>query len=345
MRPFTDLFGATEFSIGLLVGTLALLVSFLVVLGLATLFPKRPRRPGLIGAAFALATLAALAGTIGTDEIFPVPRAVLLGVVLLWLAGTIAARTRAGWLVGPLAALPGAVVLANENDGLSAGWVPVLIVMGTAVIGATTADFDRRTSRFGLGPLLLVVTVLGIYLSVPDTELMRAVVGVALPLVLLAWPHAAATLGAGGAYAAVGVLLWVTPIDGIGRAGSIVGAAGAFALLVAEPLGRVVARELEGRVQLTRYPLTRPRVTVFAAQVVMVAYATRVAGRVESASAALLLVLPVVLVAIGLCVFFVIPERRRRRHRPRKRLTRSSASVVPRPTSNGHGKRNSNGHH
>jgi hypothetical protein len=315
LRPFTDLFGASQFSIGVLVGALALVVALPAALGLAALFPKRGRRPGLVGPVFAVATVLALDGTLGTDVIWPVPGAVVTGLALMWLAGQIAGLTQAPWLVGPIAAVPGAVVLAGANEGLPAGWVPVVIVIGSVMIGATAADFDRRTARFGLGPLLLFVTVAGIYVTVPDTELMRAVVGVALPLVLLAWPYAAASVGAGGAYAAVGVLLWITPIDGIGRAGSIVGAVGAFALLYGQPLGRVLAARLESRMRIPQYRLRRPREMVVGAQVVLVLYATRIAGRAETASEALVLLVPGIVASVAFGVLCVIPERRRHRSR------------------------------
>jgi hypothetical protein len=337
MQPIRDLLGATEFQIGLLVGTLALLVTFPVALGLSALSSRRLKRPGLVGLAFALASLAALAGTLGTDEVYPVPDAVVVGVLLLFAAGTIAGRVQPAWLVGPLAAVPGALVLANEHEGLQAGWVGVLIVAGTAVIGATAADLDARGSRWGLGPILLVITVLGIYVTVPDTELMRTLVGVALPLVLLGVPYAAASLGRGGAFAAVGTLLWVLPVDGRGRAGSIVGAAVAFGLLYGEPLGRALAAELQTRIRLNRFPVKQPRAVSTAGQVVVVAYATRVAGQAETASSALLLAIPAIAASVAFGVFLVLPERRRRRHRPRKRRARSSASQVRPPSSNGHG--------
>jgi hypothetical protein len=344
MQPISDLLGATEFQIGLLVGTLALLVTFPTALGLSALFPRRLKRPGLVGVVFALASLAALAGTLGTDEVYPVPAAVLLGIGLLFAAGTIAARVQPAWLVGPLAAVPGAVVLANESDGLQAEWIGVLIVVGAAVIGATAADLDKRASRWGIGPVLLVITVLGIYVTVPDTELMRTVVGVALPLVLLGVPYAAASLGAGGAFAAVGTLLWILPVDGRGRAGSIVGAAVAFGLLYGEPLGRALAAELQSRVRLDRFPVKQPRIVYVVAQLVVVAYATRVAGQAETASTALLLAIPAIAASVAFGVFCVLPVRRRRRHRPRTRRARSSASRVRPPSSNGHGQGGANGH-
>jgi hypothetical protein len=341
MTPLTDLFGASQFSTGLLVGTVALFLTLPAALGLTALFPKRGRRPGLAGPAFAVATVLAVNGTLGTDEIWPVPGAVVTGLVLLWVAGTLGALTPAPWLVGPIAAVPGALVLADANDGLAAGWVPVAIAVGAVLIGATAADLDRRAARFGLAPLLLFVSVGGIYATVPDTELMRAAVGVALPLVFLAWPYAAASLGGGGAYAAVGVLLWIVPIEGIGRAGAIVGAIGAFALLFGEPLGRVLARELESRMRIPRYQISRPRAVVVGAQLVLVFYATRIAGRAETASAALMLLIPGIVASIAFGVFFVLPERRRRRR------TRGSSSGSPVPRSSpagGRGRRRLQGY-
>jgi hypothetical protein len=340
MRPITDLLEASQFSTGLLVGFLALVVALPMALGLSALFPRRGHRPGVAGPAFAVAVVLALRGALGTDPIAAVPSDVVTGLVLLWLAGTIASRTPAPGLIGPVAALPGAIVLAGANDGLAAGWVPLLIAAGTVVIGATAADFDRRTGRFGLGPLLLFVSVGGIYATVPDTELMRAVVGVALALVFLAWPYAAASLGAGGAYAAAGLLLWIAPIEGIGRAGSIVGAAGAFALLVGEPLGRLLARELEGRTRLHRYPIGRPRSTLLVAQVLLVLYATRVAGMAQTASSALILLVPGFVASVAFGVLLVMPERRKHRTDASAPTGKPSPTrVQPRPPSNGDGRR------
>jgi hypothetical protein len=355
MTPVSDLVGTTEFAIGLLMGSVAFLVALPAALGLGVLFPARGRRPGLVGPVFAVASVFALNGNLGTDEIASVPGDVVLGLLLVWLAGTIGAATRYPWAVGPIASLPGGFLIAGANAGLADGWVPVLIVLGIAVVGGTAADLDRRGARYGLGPLLFVIAVVGIYFTVPDTELMRAIVGVALPLVLLAWPYAAAALGAGGAYAAVGLLLWIAPIEGIGRPGAIVGVVGAFALLVGEPLGRALVPWLRGRVRLIQFPIGHPRALVVGSQVVLTLYAARVAGTAQSAFAAVLLMIPALAVSVAFGVFLVLPERRRRHRKRRPSATPASPGAEPggpsstattsvRPSPNGSPKHRSNGH-
>jgi hypothetical protein len=263
-----------------------------------------------VGPAFTIAVVLALDAVLGGDVVWDVPTTVVVGLGALWLAGMIAGWTPAPWLAGPVLAIPGAWMLADSNQGLDEPWVVALIAVGTVVVGAATANFDRRTARYALGPLLLFATVGAIYLTVPDTEIMRCVVGVSLPLVLLAWPFAAACLGAGGSYAAVGLLLWLAPIDGIGRAGSIVGALGAFALLAGEPIGHALFRAVGGRIARRRFQPRYPRAFVLGAQVVLALYASRVAGAATDASAALLLLLPALVLAIGFGLLVDIPELR-----------------------------------
>ena len=38
------------------------------------------------------------------------------------------------------------------------------------------ADLDRRGARLGLGPVIWLITVFGVYVTVPDTELIRPLV-------------------------------------------------------------------------------------------------------------------------------------------------------------------------
>lgn len=329
MRPLTDLVGSTEFAIGLLVGTVVLLIALPASLGLRTLVPRKGRRPGLFGPALGVGGFLALDGLLGTDELLAVPSGVGWGLLLLWVAGAVAARTASPAIVGALAALPGALLVAGANDGLAAAWVPVVIVLGTVLVGTGAADLDRRTARLGLGPLLMVIAVVGIYFTVPDTELMRAVVGVALPLVLLAWPYTAASLGSGGAYVAVAFLLWVVPTEGIGRPGAVVGAVGAFGLLALEPAGRALVPFLERRLPLHRFPVTRPRTVFVVGQIVLTLYASRVAGMAQDAFVAAIALVPAIAAGLAFGAMVSLPERRRRQPGRRRRAAAPESASAP----------------
>ena len=123
------------------------------------------------------------------------------------------------------------------------------------------ADLDRRAARLGLGPVLWLLTVFGVYVTVPDTELIRPLVGVAIPLALCGWPLRVARVGAGGAAAGIALLMWVGAAEGYGRPGSIVGAAAALGLFLVEPAGRSAAPPPGGAVVARAVdPHVRPRV-------------------------------------------------------------------------------------
>ena len=65
------------------------------------------------------------------------------------------------------------------------------------VIGAPlTAFFDRPHARAGHGAVLLALTIAAAYTTLPDTEEILVLFGVAIPLVLHAWPKPLASLGA-----------------------------------------------------------------------------------------------------------------------------------------------------
>ena len=89
-----------------------------------------------------------------------------------------------------------------------------------AGVAVVLADFDVRWRHRGLGPVLLPVSLLGVYATVPDTEMALVALGAALPLSLLGWPVALASWGRAGAWAVAGSLVWVTASGGVGRASS-----------------------------------------------------------------------------------------------------------------------------
>jgi hypothetical protein len=103
------------------------------------------------------------------------------------------------WYRGAVLAVPGALLLARGViSDPDVAWVGPLVAMATVGGGLVLAEFDRRWSGLGAAPLLLAITAAGIYGTVPDTEEALALLGAALPLVLLGWPLTFASLGMGG---------------------------------------------------------------------------------------------------------------------------------------------------
>jgi hypothetical protein len=199
-----------------------------------------------------------------------------------------------------LAAAGGAGIVAATDPpatlALPLPWIAVV----AGVAGALLAGFDRRWRGHGLAPLLLAVSAVGVYATVPDVEWALVVVGAALPLTLLGWPGPLApgglrgprrrdgpaqpppSLGVAGSLAAAALLAWTVAAGGAGRLGSVVGGLACLGVLAVEPLARL----LDPR---HRSALARPRVawTALAAHLVLVAVAARVVGRTETVAAAL----------------------------------------------------------
>ena len=333
MQALRTLIEAPELHAGAIAGAVALLVGALVVLGLRAGGRGTGSRPGIVGPLLVAATVAAIGGIGPFEQVWPVPARIALALVALWVAGEIGARTAAP--VGAVLALAGGLALVDPAAHFP-GWVAAILVLGPAVAGTTAADLDRRDRREGLGPLLLLVSIGALYTTVPDTELALVLLGAAVPVTLLAWPRPWARLGAGGSYAAVGLFLWVATLEGSGRAGSVVGAVATLALLVAEPIGRALAPhvpvdrlpdwtapEADGRV---------PKVALVVAQLLLAAYAARVAGLVDSPLVALALALPVLAIGTAVGARAAVPlEPRAQRTARRRRDLRSDPVEPPGP--------------
>lgn len=337
MEPFQTLVDFTEFQSGLAAG--ALITLPVLVIGLFWRLSRPNAAPlGLVGPAFCLAALVALGGGWAFDEIYPIPGELVTGVLLCLAGGEIAGRTPRPVLLGGLLTVPGAVLIARSEDFGGDGWVVWLIVVGTVLGGAFGADLDRRVARLGLGPVLFLISVGSLYATVPDTELARPLVGVALPLAIAGWPLRAARLGAGGAPAAIGVFLWVAAFEGFGRPGSIVGAAGALALLLWEAPGRIAARGKHSGLSRT-LSVGRLELVVVALQLALGLYAARIAGFEEDGLAAFMLLLPTI--PIGVAAGATLGLSSRLEPRPgggparrsrRSRAGRRSGRPRPRPT-------------
>ncbi|MGZ8763936.1 MAG: hypothetical protein ACXW2Y_11495 [Acidimicrobiia bacterium] len=301
MQALNDLIDAPEIHAGVAAGVAALIVGALIAGSLRARGTRSNTTPGIVGPAIVLATLLALAGPGPFEAVWAVPARVVLALAGLWLAGEIASRTSP--LIGVAMAVAAGVGLIDPSAH-SPGWIIAILVFGPASLGAAAADFDRRANGSGLGPLLLLISIVGLYATVPDTELVLVLLGSAIPVTALAWPRVMARLGSGGAYAAIGLFLWITTVEGTARPGSIIGAAAALGLLAAEPVGRLLASRLT-RDQTLRAPISG-RVNgggFVVAQVLLAAYAARVVGRVDDPLVAVALAVP------GLAIGVVIGTR------------------------------------
>ncbi|MSO37017.1 MAG: hypothetical protein EXQ69_02060 [Acidimicrobiia bacterium] len=332
MEPFLTLFNFPQFQAGLHVGLVAAVLVALAGLLLRNGRRARRRPPlGMAGPGLVIASLVVLGGSWGSDEIVGLPTGLLQGLALLIVGGEIASRTRWPLGAGLVLAVPGAWMLADSYSFPGPGWSRWL-VFGVAVLGSPmAADLDRRLARLGLGPVLFALSALGLYTTVPDTELSRAILGVALPMAVVGWPLRLARLGAGGAAAAVGLLVWVAAIDGYGRPGSMIGAAGAIALLLTEPIGRRFRRRtIVGLARATS--IGSFEIAVVVAQFTLVFYASRVAGFAQDALPALFLLVPAIAVSISVGIWFGISSRLRpgrRRHRSGKETPGSPSPGTP----------------
>lgn len=269
------LLGSAELAAGLLAGTLGL--------GLGLLLGSwRRHRDGttaaVAGLLFAAGSALALGATLG------LPAGLVAGLGCLGGAGLLEARRR-GRAFAPFLAIAGAWVLMYHSDVQLDDRMRLVVGAGVVAGGWLLADFDARWRRQGLGSVLLPVSVAGVYSTVPDTETALVALGTALPLTLLGWPWPVASLGRAGAYAAVGTLLWVVAIGGLGRASSVVGGLGCLGLVAVEPLARLLRPGGESVLDLL--PTGRPGAVVAGGLHLGLVYvAARVAGLQPSAAAA-----------------------------------------------------------
>ena len=213
-------------------------------LGRAALLPDAPAAGGLVGPAWVLGSLLALDGWLALRPDLDLPDAARSwGLLAVAAANELASHTpnpeahRLRSLV-----LPGAYLVATSTDFAGPGWVVPLVIVTVTVGGPMAADLDRRGARLGLGPLLLAHHGRRRLRHRPDTELIRPLVGVALPLVLCAWPYAVAPLGRGGRRGGSAPDVGRRRSRATGGPARSSVAAAALGLFLVEPLGRALLR-------------------------------------------------------------------------------------------------------
>jgi hypothetical protein len=162
------------------------------------------------------------------------------GAVLVAMAGvgSVCAflPSRAPAPVVAVAALPFALVLASTLDDASR-WLRVLCVIVASAGAVAVARTDDEWRATALTPWLLAITAAAVYLAVPDTEQTAPLLGVALPIALLARPLRIATLGRAGSGAVTVLVVWAAATGGRASDASVVGALACLALLIGLSVG------------------------------------------------------------------------------------------------------------
>jgi len=291
VKTLLTILASAEFAAGLRYGLIASGISLTV--GLAG---RAGRVPAAVTATAGLLFAAAVA--LGLRQALGLPTGLALGLVAL-AGGGGAGALSAGGPLAPMLAVPGAWLVVSRSGLVLDRWAEVLVGAAIVLGGWLVAAVDARWRRHGLGPVLLAISVAGIYTCVPDTEQALVALGAALPLALLGWPWPLAALGRAGGYAATGAMLWVVAAGGASRGSAVVGGVACLGLFAVEPaarllqLGRTGAREnlLRGR---------RAAAALTAGHLGVVCVAARVAGLRPSVAQAVAVIVVEFLTALVL---------------------------------------------
>lgn len=304
-----NILASKAFAVGALYGAFA----FLLTGVLAALLRRTKEGAGI---AFAFATYFAVRDVWGSDK---APFGLAAALVLLAIGGSAATRMRSRmsdrWYATfgrtAVALTPGAIAMAVAFPVTSPVWLRVAAATGALVTGVLAHDFDLEQGPRGAPFVLLAVSAVGVYYTVPDTELPLVLLGASVPFALISFPQPLRRMGSAGTAATMGVFAWVIVVGGQGRAGSVVAGFATLGLLLVEPLARRVPRTSasmgkwgEGRRHSERWIA----VVIVAAlvQLTLCAYCATMAGREAEALAATLMVAPA-LVLMGALAPTVLP--------------------------------------
>jgi hypothetical protein len=313
---------AHSFTLGLAYGGIALLIA-----GIVAAISRR-RVPDVAGIMFVAAAWLGVRGAWGVT----LARSTSAWAFVALAAGGAASaiiighRPRARRHAVVLTALfvaPGAIALASVTPLAGSTVARIGLAVATIGIAVGLRDFDAAYGRKGAPWLLFGVAAIGVYLAVPDTELARVFLGVAIPFVFVSVPLPSAGFGPAGSAALSGLFTWVVFVGGRGRPGSVVGGLAAIGLLAAEPIGRrFVGRDrMLWKRLLGRYYRVNDAnqdawlASAFLAAVVqfgIALYASRIVGREELAFTATLVLAPVMALAIVATPELFPLERERR---------------------------------
>jgi hypothetical protein len=296
LHGISTLFSSRAFALGLAYGGVGLMISIIVgMLG--------RRAMDLAGIAIVAAAWLGVRAAWGPELAnLRVAFALALLVVcggLGFVARDIRKASDHPLLVSAVAMAPGAVVLAVSTPLAGTTLSRGILALAVIAVGVGMRDFDSHHGPRGGAWLLFAITAAGVYLSVPDTELARVFIGVAIPFALLSVPSPVARLGPAGAAGMAGVFSWVVFVGGRGRPGSVVAGLATIGILCAEPIGR---RAIGSIVQRRRRTSAQPWLimigVVAISQGVIALYASRIVGRQDTAPQAFFVLLPVIALSV-----------------------------------------------
>ncbi len=209
------------FLAGLLAGMATLVAGWLWALVRSA---PRPRpHGGVLIAAFVLVALAF------TED---VPLSLVAGLALLGVAGVVP-------VPGPLRvllSLPGAALVTRGETG----WTPWLVVVAIALAVPLVASFDRNALARRYGIPLFGIAALGLFFTVPDTEIPAVLLGAMVVGAFVGWPKPFFVLGAPGAAVLTGLFAHVALAGAVGRPAALLPALACLGLLLVAPLVLVV---------------------------------------------------------------------------------------------------------
>ncbi len=253
----------------------------------------RVRRVPALGIAVVVFT-AALATTRRS-----LPDTVLLGVGLLLVLPFLAPRRPdQRWRV--LACIPGSAVLAFAAPA-GEGGLELVVLVAIPVLGGLVATFDQAHAPPSLAAVGMAAATGAAFLALPDTQNIASMAGIAVVIGAGALVLPRLALGA-SVYPWMGLLIWIAAADGSARPAAVVGTIGALAILVIEPVLRVLKHRVRGLLDQPGSVSVTIRTLMFAgAQGGVAVLSARLAGTRRSTWLALVIVAGLwLLVAAGL---------------------------------------------
>lgn len=211
-------------------GYLAGLIGLFLLGGWAAL----RRRPAAGGGLFVVAAV-----LVALHSTHRVPLELLTGLLLLAIAALIPTSSLA---MAMLTAVPGATALGAAFVTAPRAELVVVVVVAAAILAPLVAAYDEHDHDSATGVPLLALSMIGVFLTVPDTDVVVVVAAAAAPFLVAGPPLRLARLGRPGAQAGTGLVIWAVAIGGEARSAALIAGIAVLGLLVLVPVVRVFGR-------------------------------------------------------------------------------------------------------